>query len=206
MSRWPGAVAQKAVGSCASPSIVRSARATSRIRTVSVSREVSALLDVHDPVPGGRYQLEISSPGVDRPLKRGVDFLRFVGQQAKVRLRPTPAARSWDRPRPLRLTAKVGPRRMFAGLIQSVDGELVQMQEMASAKSCFTLRTWKSQLALRLQRLKGLRTEKEQAMQPNLAMVLEQVGKDKGSIKRSSPKPLSKCHSDRCQEGVRSRA
>lgn len=95
---------------------------------VRVSREVSALLDVHDPVPGGRYQLEISSPGVDRPLKRGVDFLRFVGQQAKVRLRPD-ASRSElgpsSAPPP---DSKVGPRRVFAGLIQSVDGELVQMQ------------------------------------------------------------------------------
>jgi ribosome maturation factor RimP len=95
---------------------------------VRVSREVSALLDVHDPMPGGRYQLEISSPGVDRPLKRGVDFLRFVGQRAKVRLRPDamrsdvgPAAT----PPP---DSKVGPRRVFAGEIEAVDGELVQMQ------------------------------------------------------------------------------
>lgn len=95
---------------------------------VRVSREVSALLDVHDPVPGGRYQLEVSSPGVDRPLKRGVDFLRFVGQRAKVRLRPD-ATRSDLGPAAVPPPdSKVGPRRVFSGEIQSVDGELVHMQ------------------------------------------------------------------------------
>lgn len=49
----------------------------------SVSREVSALLDVEDAVPGS-YTLEVSSPGLDRPLKGLQDFLRFAGRLAKV--------------------------------------------------------------------------------------------------------------------------
>lgn len=51
-----------------------------------VSREVSALLDVEDPIPG-HYTLEVSSPGLDRPLFTGAQFARFAGEQAKLQLR-----------------------------------------------------------------------------------------------------------------------
>jgi ribosome maturation factor RimP len=51
-----------------------------------ISRNVSALLDVDDPFEGG-YTLEVSSPGVDRPLVRKEDFARFAGEHAKVELR-----------------------------------------------------------------------------------------------------------------------
>lgn len=50
-----------------------------------VSRQLSALLDVEDPIPGA-YTLEVSSPGLDRPLVRRRDFERFVGAQVKVRM------------------------------------------------------------------------------------------------------------------------
>src|SRR6185436_17979784 len=52
----------------------------------NVSREMSALLDTEDPIPG-TYSLEVSSPGVERPLKRWKDWERFVGQKAKVVLK-----------------------------------------------------------------------------------------------------------------------
>ena len=52
----------------------------------SVSREVSAQLDVEDPI-SGHYTLEVSSPGVDRPLFTAAQFERFVGEQAKVTLK-----------------------------------------------------------------------------------------------------------------------
>ncbi len=48
-----------------------------------VSRELGAVLDIEDPVPG-RYSLEVSSPGLDRPLKREKDFLRFLGRLVKI--------------------------------------------------------------------------------------------------------------------------
>jgi ribosome maturation factor RimP len=48
-----------------------------------VSREMSALLDAEDPIPG-TYSLEVSSPGVERPLKRWKDWERFRGHKAKV--------------------------------------------------------------------------------------------------------------------------
>ena len=50
-----------------------------------VSREISAALDVADVIPHA-YQLEVSSPGLDRPLRRERDFARFAGQNARVRL------------------------------------------------------------------------------------------------------------------------
>lgn len=49
----------------------------------AVSRALSPLFDVHDPVPG-EYDLEISSPGIDRPLVRLEDFARYVGHEAKL--------------------------------------------------------------------------------------------------------------------------
>ena len=49
----------------------------------SVSEEVSAILDAEDPVPGP-YTLEVSSPGLDRPLKTEADYRRFVGRLARV--------------------------------------------------------------------------------------------------------------------------
>jgi ribosome maturation factor RimP len=50
-----------------------------------VSYQVSGVLDVEDPIPGN-YQLEISSPGLDRPLFRARDYERFAGQLVLVRL------------------------------------------------------------------------------------------------------------------------
>ncbi len=52
----------------------------------AVSREVSALLDVEDPITS-HYTLEVSSPGIDRPLFTVAQFARFVGESAKVTLR-----------------------------------------------------------------------------------------------------------------------
>ncbi|MDH3578283.1 MAG: ribosome maturation factor RimP [Gammaproteobacteria bacterium] len=51
-----------------------------------VSRAVSALLDVEDPVPGN-YNLEVSSPGLDRKLRKVEHFQRFIGQIVNVKLR-----------------------------------------------------------------------------------------------------------------------
>ena len=50
------------------------------------SHELSALLDVEDPVPRG-YTLEVSSPGLDRVLRTPAHFQRFVGERIRVELR-----------------------------------------------------------------------------------------------------------------------
>ena len=48
-----------------------------------VSREIATVLDVEDPVPGA-YVLEVSSPGLDRPLRKPRDFIRFSGKKVRV--------------------------------------------------------------------------------------------------------------------------
>ena len=68
-----------------------------------VSHRVTGLLDVADPVPG-RYDLEVSSPGADRPLFVERDFVRFAGTGLKVTLR-SPSAGS------RRLTGTLGGYR-----------------------------------------------------------------------------------------------
>jgi ribosome maturation factor RimP len=52
-----------------------------------ISQDVGTILDVEDVIPGGRYTLEVSSPGVERKLSRPREFERFVGHKVKVVLR-----------------------------------------------------------------------------------------------------------------------
>ena len=53
----------------------------------AVSRALSPELDVEDPIEGP-WRLEVSSPGMDRPVERTSDFIRFTGLKAKVRMAP----------------------------------------------------------------------------------------------------------------------
>jgi ribosome maturation factor RimP len=69
-----------------------------------VAPEVSAALDVEDPVVEA-YDLRVSSPGLDRPLIRATDFVRFVGREAQIQL-STPLA----------------GRRKFTGVLDGLDG------------------------------------------------------------------------------------
>src|SRR6185503_8763721 len=62
-----------------------------------MSQQVGTILDVEDVVPGGRYTLEVSSPGVERKLLKPRDFERFQGKKAKVTLRdPLEGRRSFE--------------------------------------------------------------------------------------------------------------
>jgi len=70
-----------------------------------ISRAASALLDVEDPIPGA-YDLEVSSPGIDRPLTRLEHFTRFAGFEAK-----------------LETDRLLDGRRRFRGLIVGVDDD-----------------------------------------------------------------------------------
>ncbi len=73
----------------------------------SVSRQVGSLFDVEDPI-AGEYQLEVSSPGLDRPLFNEDQYSKFVGHEVKVTLR-TPFE----------------GRRKFKGLLRAVaDGKI----------------------------------------------------------------------------------
>jgi len=61
----------------------------------TVSEEVSAILDVEDPIPG-TYTLEVSSPGLDRPIRTEAEYRRFVGRLAKVSIyEPVDGRRHW---------------------------------------------------------------------------------------------------------------
>ncbi len=71
-----------------------------------VSEELSAILDVEDAVPANRYTLEVSSPGLDRPLRHAADYERFAGRRAKIVV-AEPIAR----------------QTAFAGRLRGVDGE-----------------------------------------------------------------------------------
>ena len=61
----------------------------------SVSEEVSAILDAEDPIPSS-YTLEVSSPGLDRPLRTEADYRRFVGKLVKLSsYEPIDGRRHW---------------------------------------------------------------------------------------------------------------
>ena len=82
-----------------------------------ISRDLSLALDVADLVPHA-YHLEVSSPGLERPLRREADFARFAGQKAKLRLRD-PA-----------LVAEFGARqRVVIGILGPVENGAVSLVE-----------------------------------------------------------------------------
>ena len=74
-----------------------------------ISRSLSAILDVEDVI-ANRYLLEVTSPGIDRPLVKLSDYERFKGREAKIEtLMP------------------VDGRKRFKGTLQGVDGDLIVM-------------------------------------------------------------------------------
>ena len=80
-----------------------------------ISHAISAVLDVADPI-SGTYSLEVSSPGVDRPLVRREDFARFAGFEAK-----------------LECLEPVEGRRRFRGVVRGLDerGDAVLVEQEA---------------------------------------------------------------------------
>lgn len=72
-----------------------------------ISQTASALLDVVDPFPG-KWVLEVSSPGIDRPLVKLADYDRFQGQPAKIEL-----------------SEEINGRRRFKGILKGVKNDTV---------------------------------------------------------------------------------
>ena len=61
-----------------------------------ISQHVGTILDIEDVIPGGKYTLEVSSPGLERKIARPREFERFVGKKVKVVLRqPVENQRTW---------------------------------------------------------------------------------------------------------------
>ncbi len=76
----------------------------------TVSRQISALLDVEDPVPG-HYVLEVSSPGLDRRLTKVEHFERFMGEDIRVKLH-----------------FPISGRKSFRGALRAVDEENIEVE------------------------------------------------------------------------------
>lgn len=87
-----------------------------------ISQQVGTILDVEDVIPG-TYNLEVSSPGVERKLLKWKDWERFVGEKAKVVLRE-PVAQLVSQPigNPEALAGKP-PAKYFEGVIARADGQ-----------------------------------------------------------------------------------
>jgi ribosome maturation factor RimP len=86
----------------------------------ALSRAISAVLEAEDPIDGA-YTLEVSSPGIDRPLVRLRDFERFAGFEARVELK-TP----------------VDGRARFTGKLLGVDGETIRLRAEGDIDVTFT--------------------------------------------------------------------
>src|SRR6266545_1418028 len=62
-----------------------------------ISHQVGTILDVEDVVPGGRYTLEVSSPGIERKLVKAKDYERFQGRRIRAALKqPAGGQRHWE--------------------------------------------------------------------------------------------------------------
>jgi len=81
-----------------------------------LSASISAILDVEDPI-AGRYSLEVSSPGLDRPLTRLKDFETWAGFEAR-----------------LEMTVPQGGRRRFRGSLRGLEGTEVLLQNFEDNK------------------------------------------------------------------------
>jgi len=73
----------------------------------AVSRQISALMDVEDPITN-EYTLEVSSPGLERPLFNAAHYATFAGEEVKIQLR-----------------MPIQNRRRWKGIIDSVEGEII---------------------------------------------------------------------------------
>ena len=80
----------------------------------SVSRDLSSALDVHDVIEG-KFHLEVSSPGLDRPLTKPGHFTRFAGREIKVKT-----------------FAPVQDRRSFRGVLLGFDDGVVELEAEGS--------------------------------------------------------------------------
>lgn len=106
---------------------------------VEISHAVSAVLDVADPI-SGTYQLEISSPGLDRPLVKAADYERFAGQAARVELSEA---------------VDVEGRKRFQGVLAGIDGEEVMIDVDGERRRFPLARIGKAKLLLSDQVLGG---------------------------------------------------
>ena len=162
----PGANASMSTGSAAanvaetsspspSPQVVEAPSIESPVLGVShedcakVSLEVGTILDVEDPLPGGEYMLEVSSPGLDRKLQKPADFQRFTGSRIKVMTQD-----------PIGVTETSKGNRHFEGKLESFDGVKLTL-DPAPAKA----------------KMKGKQTAKHKVEEPRIVIELKNIEK-----------------------------
>jgi ribosome maturation factor RimP len=76
----------------------------------TISRRLSPVLDAHDPM-AGRYTLEVSSPGIDRPLVRPSDFEDWAGYEAKIEMKEP-----------------IAGRKRYRGMLEGVEGNELRIE------------------------------------------------------------------------------
>lgn len=97
-----------------------------------ISRDLSPALDVADPITG-RYHLEVGSPGIERPLKKTDDFVRFAGEKAKLKLKAGVAGQKV-------IVGKLGAVDTKSNVVQVEDGTRtypVPIDDVVSARLVF---------------------------------------------------------------------
>jgi ribosome maturation factor RimP len=82
-----------------------------------ISRRLSHLLDLADPIDGS-YRLEVSSPGIDRPLTRLKDYTDWAGHEARIALVEPSAPGSGS---------GAGRRKQYSGTLKGIEGETVKL-------------------------------------------------------------------------------
>jgi len=88
----------------------------------TISQQVGTILDIEDVVPGGSYQLEVSSPGVERKLTKPKDFERFTGRKIRVTL-----------------TEPIEQRSHWEGTLREISGDVIALEAGAGKLIRFSL-------------------------------------------------------------------
>ena len=118
----------------------------------AISRKLSDLLDEQDPIDGA-YRLEVSSPGIDRPLTRKADYADWAGQEARLKLAET-----------------LQGAKQLSGIIEGIDGNIVSIatpkgvrevpfESIASAKLLLTDKLINATAPLSTEGADSIRTE-----------------------------------------------
>jgi ribosome maturation factor RimP len=103
----------------------------------TISRNISPLLDVEDPIDRD-YRLEVSSPGIDRPLVRRSDFERWAGHTAKIELARAHAGRKRYKGTLAGLEGDAARLRLDAPAADGSDTALVPLEDIAEARLVLT--------------------------------------------------------------------
>src|SRR3954451_23894244 len=85
----------------------------------TISRRLSEWLDANDPIEGG-YRLEVSSPGIDRPLTRLKDYADWAGYEARISLAETREG-----------------RKQYSGTLEGTEGETVKLTDKSGQRQAF---------------------------------------------------------------------